>query len=151
MACIAKLKVMNSTMGRKPAEGRADAEPRKASLRDRRVNHAARAELVEQALRDLVRALVLGNLLAHHENSVVAAHFLRHGVAQGFAHGDLDHLRAFRDLGRAVIPGWEPVGGGFADPHIQSGASRPLTLSLSPRERGRCFNGAPSPIGRGLG
>jgi hypothetical protein len=42
-------------------------------------------ELVEQALRHLVGALILRDFLAHHEHALVAAHLLRHRVAQRFA------------------------------------------------------------------
>jgi hypothetical protein len=84
---MAKLKVMNSTMGFRPAKGRADAEAGEAVLGDRRVDDAAVAELLQQALADLVGALVLADFLAHQEDLVVAAHLLGHGVAQRFAHG----------------------------------------------------------------
>jgi hypothetical protein len=63
-------------------------------LGDRRVDDAVRAELLQQALRDLVGALIFGDLLAHHEHIAVAPHLLRHGVAQGFAHRHGDHLGA---------------------------------------------------------
>ena len=53
------------------------------------------AELVEQALGDLVGALIFGDLLAHHEDAVVGAHLLGHGVAQRLADGRADHLGAF--------------------------------------------------------
>ena len=65
-----------------PAHRRARAEAGKAIFGDRRVDHALRPELVEQALGDLVGALILGDFLAHHEHAVVAAHFLGHRVAQ---------------------------------------------------------------------
>ena len=77
----------------------ADAEAGKAMLGDRRVDHALRPELLQQPLRDLVGALIFGDLLAHHEHVLVAAHLLGHGVAQGFAHGHGDHLGAFGDVG----------------------------------------------------
>ena len=72
IACMAKLKVMNSTIGFRPAEGRADAEAGEAVLGDRRVDHPLGAELLQQALADLVGALVLGDLLAHQEDLFVA-------------------------------------------------------------------------------
>ena len=50
IACMAKLKVMNSTIGLQAREGRADAEAGKAVLGDRRVDDALRAELLQQAL-----------------------------------------------------------------------------------------------------
>ena len=64
-------------------------------LGDRRVDHPLRAELVQQALADLVGALVLRDLLADQEHVVVAAQFRRHRVAQRLAHGDR--------LGRAPV------------------------------------------------
>ena len=56
-------------------------------LGDRRVDHALGAEFLQQALRDLVGALIFGDFLAHHEDVLVAAHLLGHRVAQRFAHG----------------------------------------------------------------
>ena len=53
-----------------------------------------RPEFVEQPLGDLVGALIFGDLLAHHEDAVVGAHLLGHGVAQRLAHGLLHHLGA---------------------------------------------------------
>ena len=99
IACMAKLKVMNSTIGFRPGERRADAEAGKAVLGDRRVDDALVAEFLQQALRDFVGALIFGDFLAHDEDVAVAAHFLGHGVAQGFAHGHGDHLGAFRNVG----------------------------------------------------
>ena len=87
IACMAKLNVMNSTIGFSPAKRRADADAGETVLGDRRVDDALGAELLQQALRDLVGALILGDLLAHHEHAVVGAHLLGHGVAQRLAHG----------------------------------------------------------------
>jgi hypothetical protein len=72
---------------------RADAEAGEAVLGDRRVDHALRPELLQQALGDLVGALILADLLAHEEHVAVAAHFLGHGVAQRLAHRHGHHLR----------------------------------------------------------
>ena len=57
------------------------------------------AEFLQQALRDLVGALILGDLLAHDEDVLVAAHLLGHGVAQRFAHRGRHHLGAGRNVG----------------------------------------------------
>ena len=46
IACMAKFQVMNSTIGRSPRKGRADAEAGEAMLGDRRVDDAARAEFL---------------------------------------------------------------------------------------------------------
>ena len=62
IACIAKLKVMNSMIGLSPPIAAPDADAGKAIFGDRRVDHALGPELVEQALRDLVGALVLRRL-----------------------------------------------------------------------------------------
>ena len=78
---------------------RADADAGEAVLGDRRVDHAARAELLQQPLRDLVGALILGDFLAHDEDVLVAAHLFGHRVAQRFAHRGRHHLGAGRDVG----------------------------------------------------
>ena len=77
-----------------PGERRADAEPGHGVLGDRGVDHARSAEFLQQTLGDLVGALILGDLLADDEDVLVAAHFLRHGVAQRFAHGHGHHFGA---------------------------------------------------------
>ena len=66
---------------------RADAEAGEAVLGDRRVDDAARAEFLQQALAHLVGALIFRDLLAHQEHVAVAAHLLGHGIAQRLAHG----------------------------------------------------------------
>ena len=66
---------------------------------NRRVDHALGAKLLQQPLRHLVSTLILGDLLAHHEDIFVAAHFLGHGVTQRLPHGHGDHLGAFRNVG----------------------------------------------------
>ena len=85
IACMAKLKVMNSTIGFSPSEGGADADAGEAVLGDRRVDDPFRAELLQEPLTDLVGALVLGDLFAHQEDVAVAAHLFRHGVAERLA------------------------------------------------------------------
>ena len=67
---MAKLKVMNSTIGRKAGHRRTNADAGKAVFGDRRVDDPARAEFIEQTLRDLVGALVFGDFLAHDEDIV---------------------------------------------------------------------------------
>jgi hypothetical protein len=74
-------------MGLQTAEGSANAETGEAVLGDRRVDDALGAELLEQALAHLVGALIFGDFLAHQEDLGIAAHFLGHRIAQGFAHG----------------------------------------------------------------
>ena len=70
-----------------PAHRRAGAEPGEAVFGNRRVDDACWAEFLEQPLRDLVRPLILGDLLAHDEDGGVDAHLLGHRVAQRFADG----------------------------------------------------------------
>jgi hypothetical protein len=69
MACMAKLKVMNSRIGLEAPEGGAHRQAREAVLGDRRVDDAAVAEFLEQPLAELVGALVLGHFLAHQEHA----------------------------------------------------------------------------------
>ncbi|KEQ51483.1 hypothetical protein BV95_04254 [Sphingobium chlorophenolicum] len=98
------------------AHRRARADAGKAIFGDRRVDHPFGPELLQQALRHLVGALIFGDLLAHHEDPLVAAHLLCHGVAQRFAHGGLEIVGAFgqrgildaclrlgREVGRAAL------------------------------------------------
>ena len=87
IACMAKFQVMNSTIGFRPAMAAPTPMPAKpCSVIGVSITRLG-AELVEQALADLVGALVLRHLLAHQEHVRVAAHLLGHGVAQGLAHG----------------------------------------------------------------
>ena len=85
IACIAKLKVMNSMTGLSPPIAAPVPMPAKPySVIGVSITRFG-AELVEQALRDLVGALIFGDFLAHHEHALVAAHFLGHRVAQRLA------------------------------------------------------------------
>ena len=85
--------------GLQTAESRAHADAREAIFGDGRIDHAPRAEFLQQALADFVRALILRDLLAHQEHAFVAAHFLRHRVAQRIAHRHGDEFGAFGDFG----------------------------------------------------
>ena len=80
------------------AKRSANAEAGKTVLGDRRVNNALRAEFLQQALGDLVGALILGDLLAHDEHGRIAPHLFRHGVAQRLAYRHGHHLGAFRHV-----------------------------------------------------
>jgi hypothetical protein len=80
--------------GLEAAHGRTHADASKAVLGDRRIDDPARAELGEQPLGDLVRALIFGDLLAHDEHVIIRAHFLGHCLAQRLAHGHRHHLGA---------------------------------------------------------
>ncbi|MGY4504782.1 hypothetical protein ACVWYH_008739 [Bradyrhizobium sp. GM24.11] len=79
-----------------PGHRGTNADTGKAVLGDRRVDHAPGAKFLEQSLRDLVGALIFGDLLTHHEDVRIAAHLFGHGVAQRFADGLGDHLGAGR-------------------------------------------------------
>ncbi len=68
------------------------AQAGKALLGDRRVDDALGPEFRQQALADLVGALILGDFLAHQEHLVIAPHLLGHRVAQRFAHRRGDGL-----------------------------------------------------------
>ncbi len=73
---------------------RTDADTGKTMLGDRRIDHAPRAEFLQQPLRHLVGALIFGDLFAHDEDVGVAPHLFRHGIAQRLADGLGDHLGA---------------------------------------------------------
>ena len=77
---------------------RTDADAGKAVLGDRRIDHAPRAEFLQQPLTDLVGALIFRDLFAHQEHVRVAPHLLGHRIAQRVADGLGDHLGAGRAL-----------------------------------------------------
>ncbi len=96
---------MNSTIGLSPASAAPTPSPAKPCSVIGVSITRMRAEFLQQALGDLVGALIFGDLLAHHEDVLVAAHLLRHGVAQRFAHRHGHHLGAVRHvrLGQSVL------------------------------------------------
>src|SRR5690606_32501342 len=61
------------------------AETGKAELRDRRIDDALLTETIEQALRDLVRAVVEPDFLTHQEDVGIALHFLSERLVQRLA------------------------------------------------------------------
>ncbi len=69
-----------------------------AMFGDWRIDHAARAKFIQQALADFVGALIFRDFLAHQEHVFVAAHFFGHRIAQGFAHGHGHHFGALRKI-----------------------------------------------------
>ncbi len=113
-----------------PRHRRADADTGEAMFGDRRIDDAFGAEFLQQALRDLVGALIFGDLFAHHEHIGVAPHLLGHSVAQRLADGHGHHLGACRDFGIGF-------GGGFR------GSGRSLLCGgfILRRGRGFCFGG----------
>ena len=95
--------------GAQPSEGRAHTQPGEAVFGNRRVADAPRSELGEQALRHLVGALIFRDFLAHHEDGLVAAHFLGHGVPERLADGDLRRLAPVIDLRRGLRFRYRPA------------------------------------------
>jgi hypothetical protein len=67
-------------------------------LGDRRIDDAFRPEFLQQALGDLVGALILGDFLAHHEDVLVGAQFFGHRFVERLAHGHFDHFNAGRQV-----------------------------------------------------
>ncbi len=70
----------------------------KAQFADGGVHHALGAKHFQHALADFVGAVVLGYLLAHQKDGLVAHHFFDHRLTQGFAELQNGH-------------GWERFGG----------------------------------------
>ena len=64
----------NSATGREPLHRRADRHADDRLLGDRRVHHALGAEALDEALRDLEGAAVDADVLAEHEDALVALH-----------------------------------------------------------------------------
>mmetsp|Transcript_9046 Transcript_9046/g.11787 ORF Transcript_9046/g.11787 Transcript_9046/m.11787 type:complete len:278 (+) Transcript_9046:645-1478(+) len=66
----------------KSAKSGTNAKARKTMLGNRRIDDAARAEILQQFTGDFVSALVFSNFLAHDEDGFVPAHLFGHGIAQ---------------------------------------------------------------------
>ena len=90
-ASSAKFHVMNSMIGTEPDHRRADADAGEPELGDRRVDDAPLAELLEQALGDLVGALVDADFLAHEEDAVVPLHLFAQRLVERVSVGDDRH------------------------------------------------------------
>ena len=99
------------------------------------------AELVEQPLRDLVGALILRDLLAHHEDALVLAHFLGHRVAQRLADGHAGQRRAVGHFRRVM--GLGDVGDQVARRRLHLVRSRRASQSAA-RRLWRSSLGAPA-------
>ena len=69
--------------------GGADADAGKAGFGDRRVDHAGRAELLDQPAEHLERRAGLGDVFADDEDAGVAAHLLGQRLVHGLREGDL--------------------------------------------------------------
>ncbi len=74
-----------------PHHGRTDGHAHKALLADRRVDHAALAELFHQVARDAEEAAVVADVLANGVDALVAAHLLTHGFVDCLDIGCLAH------------------------------------------------------------
>jgi hypothetical protein len=68
-----------------PVQRGADGQAGEAALGDGCVDNAPLAEAVQQALGDLVCAVVLGNLLTHDKHLVVELELLGERLVQGIA------------------------------------------------------------------
>jgi hypothetical protein len=66
-------------------------DAREAELRDRRIDDAHLAEILEQAPGHLVGALVNADFLAHEEDTVIAVHLFTQRLIQRVAVGDYRH------------------------------------------------------------
>src|SRR5262249_6395963 len=108
-----------------PGDRRADPRPDDRVLRDRGVADPLLAKLVEEPLGDLERALEDADVLAHHEHRLVAAHLLRHRVAEGLPH-PLNH----RPAASSSPP---PGAAGFDSTSSSASPSRSSTASPSSR------------------
>ena len=94
-----------SATGRMPIIAAPVQPPTIAVSRERRVDHAPGAELLLEAERHLERAAVDADVLADHEDALVAAHLLAEAVADRLEVGLLGHLLVVRRvevLGRRV-------------------------------------------------
>ena len=67
-----------------------------AFFRNGRVYHALVPVFVQQALADLVSAVILRDLLTDEDDVFIACHFLVHGLAQGFAVSQFRHGVSFK-------------------------------------------------------
>ena len=82
------------------AERRADAGANECQLRQWRVAHALRSELLEQALGHRVGAAIAADILAHQEHPGIRGHRLAMGIAQRLA---VAGLGAHRATSRRVV------------------------------------------------
>ncbi len=76
--------------GAHPAQRRANTHRDDAQLRQRRIDYAVRAVLLEQAERRAEDAAALAYVLAGNEYALVAGHFFVHGLPHAF---DQRHFR----------------------------------------------------------
>src|SRR5690606_10925309 len=79
--------------GPEPRHRGPDSDPRKAGLRDRRVDNPPLTKLGEQPLRDLISAIVMTDLFAHQKDAIVSPHLFEKRLTQSFTIRNLAHLR----------------------------------------------------------
>ena len=92
---------MSSTTGRRPIIAAPDRGAADGRLGDGRVEDAVAPERLEQALRGLERAPVVGHVLAVEDDPAVARHLLGEGLAERVA---IEHaLRGDLRLGRRAV------------------------------------------------
>src|SRR5690606_40798897 len=68
--------------GPEPRHRGPDSDPRKAGLRDRRVDNPPLTKLGEQPPRDRISATVITHLSAHQNDAIVSPHLLEKGPTQ---------------------------------------------------------------------
>ena len=81
--------------GPEPYHRRPHTHPGESQLADGRVDDALLSEALQQALGDLVGAVVLRHFLTHEKDGVVPGQLLGHRLVQGVSIRDLCHLRLF--------------------------------------------------------
>ena len=80
--------------GAETGEGGADGDGHEAELCDGGVDDPLFAEAGEHALRDLVGAIILGDLFAEEIDAGVAFHLFRHGLVECVTEEELRHVGA---------------------------------------------------------
>ena len=91
-----------------PHHRRAGRAAHDRGLRQRRVEDAPRAELLLEAERDLERAAVDADVLAEHEDALVAAHLLAETVADRLEIGLLRHRYLWCGVSRSSGVAYTP-------------------------------------------
>ena len=72
--------------GAQTIHGRTHRQTGKTMLRNRRIDHTGRAELIEQTLGDFISPLIFGDFLTHQVHIFITAHFLGHRIAERITH-----------------------------------------------------------------
>ena len=89
IATKAKLMVMISATGRRPAMAAPTAEPAIAISEMGVSRTRLRAEFVQKAARDGIGAAPHAHFFAHDEDAVIPKHFFAQGAAERLANGDV--------------------------------------------------------------